>query len=51
MEIGFDVAHFAIERVFAVDAVFEGFALLEDGLRFLLILPEIGVADFFFERG
>jgi hypothetical protein len=51
MEIGFDVAHFAIERVFGVDAVFEGFALLEDALRFLLVLPEIGVAYFFFERG
>jgi hypothetical protein len=51
MEIGFDVAHFAIERVFGVDAVFDYFALLEDGLGFFLILPEIGVADFFFQCG
>jgi hypothetical protein len=51
MEISFDVAHFAIERVLGVDAVFDYFALLEDGLGLFLILPEIGVADFFFECG
>jgi hypothetical protein len=51
MEIGFDVAHFAIERVLGVDAVFNYFALLEDGLRFFLVLPEICVADFFFDYG
>ena len=51
MEIGLDVAHFAIERVLGVDAVFDYFPLLEDGLGLFLILPEIGVADFFFECG
>jgi hypothetical protein len=51
MEIGLDVAHFTIERVFGVDAVFDYFALLEDGLGLFLVLPEIGVANFFFECG
>jgi hypothetical protein len=51
VEISFDVAHFAIERVLGGDAVFDYFALLEDGLGLFLILPEIGVADFFFECG
>jgi hypothetical protein len=51
VEISFDVAHFAIERVFGVDAVFDYFALLEDGLGLFLVLPEIGVANFFFECG
>jgi hypothetical protein len=51
VEIGFDVAHFAIECVLGVDAVFDYFALLEDGLGFFLVLPEIGVADFFFQCG
>jgi hypothetical protein len=51
MEISFDVAHFAIERVLGVDAVFDYFALLENSLGLFLILPEIGVADFFFECG
>jgi hypothetical protein len=49
LEIGFDVAHSAIERVFGVDAVFDLFAVLQDALSFLLVLPEIGVADFFFD--
>ena len=41
VEIGFDVAHLAIERVFGVDAVFELLALLQDGLGLFLVLPEI----------
>jgi hypothetical protein len=51
MEIGFDVAHFAIERVFGVDAVFDLFAVLQYALSFFLVLPEIGVADFCFDGG
>jgi hypothetical protein len=51
VEISFDVAHFAIERIFGADAVFDLFAVLEDGLGFFLVLPEIGIANFFFERG
>jgi hypothetical protein len=51
VEIGFDVAHFAIKRIFGGDAVFDYFALLQNGLGLFLILPEIGVADFFFEGG
>jgi hypothetical protein len=51
MEICLDVAHFAIECVFGVDAVFDCLALLQDGLGLFLILPEICVADFFFECG
>ena len=35
-----------VERYFGVDAVFDGFALLQRGLRFFLILPEIGVRWF-----
>jgi hypothetical protein len=48
-DIGFDVARFAVEGFFRVDAVFELLALLQDGLRFFLILPEIRVAYFFFD--
>ena len=33
----------AIERVFGVDAIFDLLALLQDALRFFLVLPEIGV--------
>jgi hypothetical protein len=51
VKIGFDVTHLAIERVFRVDAVFDLFAVLQDALRFFLVLPEIGIADFFFDRG
>jgi hypothetical protein len=51
MEVSLDVAHLAIERVVGVDAVFDYFALLQDGLGLFLILPEIGVADFFFQCG
>jgi hypothetical protein len=51
VEVGFDVAHFAIERVFGVDAVFDYFAMLKDGLSLFLVLPEICVADSFFEGG
>jgi hypothetical protein len=51
MEVSLHVAHLAIERVVGVDAVFDYFALLQDGLGLFLILPEIGVADFFFQCG
>jgi hypothetical protein len=51
VEIGFDVAHFAIERVLGANTIFDYFALLEDGLGLFLVLPEIRVADFFFECG
>jgi hypothetical protein len=51
VEVGFDVAHFAIERVFGANAVFDYFALLQDGLGLFLILPESCVADFFFQCG
>jgi hypothetical protein len=51
VEVSFDVAHFAVERVFGVDTVFDRFTLLEDGLGLFLVLPEICVADFFFECG
>ncbi len=42
---------FAVESDFGVYAVFDGFALLQRGLRFFLVLPEIGVAGFCFEFG
>lgn len=51
MEIGFDVADLAAEGVFGMDAVFDCFPLLQDGLGLFLVLPEIRVADFFFECG
>jgi hypothetical protein len=51
MEIGLDVAHFAIERVLGGDAVFDYLALLEDGLGLFLVLPEVCVADFSFQGG
>jgi hypothetical protein len=51
MEIGFEVAGFAVERFGGAEAVFDLLALLENSLRLLLILPEIRVADFFFEGG
>jgi hypothetical protein len=51
MEVSFDIAHFAIERVFGGYAVFDYFALLQDALGLFLVLPEISVAYFFFECG
>jgi hypothetical protein len=51
VEVGFDVAHFAIERVLGGDAVFDYLALLQDGLGLFLVLPEVCVADFFFQGG
>ena len=49
IEISFDVAGFSFEEFFRVDAVFHLLALLQDDLRFFLILPEIRIAYFFFE--
>ena len=51
VEVSFDVAFFEVERFFCVHAVFDGFALLQGGLRFFLVLPEIWVAGFGFEFG
>jgi hypothetical protein len=51
MEIGVEVARLAFKRTLAMGAVFELFALLEKGLGLFLILPEIRVADFYFECG
>ena len=51
MKIGFDVAGLAFECVEGAHAVLELLALLERGLGLLLILPEIGAAGYFFERG
>jgi hypothetical protein len=48
MDVGIEVADFAVEGLFGAGAGFEELALLEEGLGFLLILPEIRVADFFF---
>jgi len=50
MEIGVDVRKRAREFFFGGDAGFGVLALLEDGLSFLLVLPEVGRADFLFER-
>jgi len=49
MEIGVEIAGFAVERIGGGYAVFELLALLKNPLRFLLILPEIRVVGFFFE--
>jgi len=51
MEIGFEVAAFAIERSFAVSAFFELLALLQERLGLFLVRPEIGSVYFFFEGG
>ena len=51
VEVGVDVALFSVESHFGVDTVFDGLALLQGGLRFFLVLPEIGVAGFCFEFG
>jgi hypothetical protein len=50
-QVGFDIALFGVESYFGVYAVFDDFALLQGGLRFFLVLPEIGVAGFCFEIG
>jgi hypothetical protein len=47
-DVGFNVAAAAVEAFVGGQAVFDDFALLEGGLRFGLILPEIGVAGFRF---
>jgi hypothetical protein len=49
VEIRVDVAHPAVERFLRVYALFELLALLEQRLGLFLILPEIRIADFFFE--
>src|ERR1700674_338688 len=51
MDVGIEIADLAVERYFGAGAGFEQFALLEEGLGLLLVLPEIRVAYFFFERG
>jgi hypothetical protein len=51
MEISVEVAYFAVERLLCIGACVEQFALLEERLGLLLVLPEIWVADFFFECG
>jgi hypothetical protein len=51
MEIGVEVTQLGFKRTFALDAVFEMLALLQERLGLFLILPEIGVADFYFEYG
>jgi hypothetical protein len=43
-QVGFDVALLGVERYFGVYPVFDGFALLQSGLRFFLVLPEIRLA-------
>jgi hypothetical protein len=50
-QVSFDVALSGVERYFGVYPVFDGFALLQSGLRFFLVLPEIGVAGFCFKFG
>jgi hypothetical protein len=50
-QVGFDVALLRVEGYFGVYAVFDGLALLQRGLRFFLILPEIRIAGFGFEFG
>jgi hypothetical protein len=47
-DVGFDVARAAVQIFVGGQAVFDDFALLQRGLRFGLILPEIGVAGFCF---
>jgi hypothetical protein len=51
MEIGLDVAALAIKRSFAVGALLERLALLEQRLRRFLIRPEVGGVYFFFDCG
>jgi hypothetical protein len=50
VKIRVEVAHFAGERLVRVRAILEILALLKDGLRFFLILPEIRIAYFFLDR-
>jgi hypothetical protein len=45
------MSFFRVESHFGVYAVLNGFALLQGGLRFFLVLPEIRVAGFGFEFG
>jgi hypothetical protein len=47
-KIGFQVAAQAREFLLGGDAVFGQLALLQDALRFFLVLPEIRAADFRF---
>jgi hypothetical protein len=50
-DVCFDVARAAIQIFIGGQAVFDDLALLQCGLRFGLILPEIRIAGFRFERG
>jgi hypothetical protein len=49
VNVGFDVADFGIKGFRGVDAVFKLLALLQYGLSLFLIVPEVGVAGFYFE--
>jgi hypothetical protein len=46
--VRFDVADAAIQIFSCRETVFDDLALLQGGLRLGLVLPEIGVAGFFF---
>jgi hypothetical protein len=50
LKIRFDIGKRAREFFFGGDAGFGVFALLQDGLRFLLVVPEVRCAAFLFER-
>jgi hypothetical protein len=49
MKIRVDVGDGARELFFGGDVGFGALALLKNGLSFLLILPETGIVDFWFE--
>jgi len=51
MEIGLDVARDAGQLFLSGNATFRQFALLEDALSLLLVLPKIGLRGLLFEIG
>jgi threonine/homoserine/homoserine lactone efflux protein len=51
IEVRLDVAGFGVESFFRVHAVFHLLALLQESLRLFLVLPEVGIAYFFFQSG
>jgi hypothetical protein len=51
MKIGIEIAQLAGKRFFRLYAFLELLALLQQGLGFFLILPEIRIAYFFLNRG
>jgi hypothetical protein len=51
VQIRFDVARYARELLVGAYAPFGAFALLQDLLRFFLILPEVRLGAAFFEFG